>query len=110
DEVRRAAYSLGRPLLWRREQAHAGALPDRFSLASTDDPSVLVETLKWAEDEEALIARVYEAAGGATTTVLRTDAAAQSVDQVDLLERNPRPVDGALPFRAREVKTVRIRV
>jgi len=84
-------------------------LPSRFSLASTPDPSVLVETLKWAEDEEALIARLYESDGGATTTRLDLGVAAESIDEVDLLERNPRPVLGDLKVRAREVKTLRIR-
>jgi alpha-mannosidase len=109
EEVRRAAYSLTRPLLWRREAAHPGALPSRFSLASTPDPSVLVETLKWAEDEEALIARLYESDGGATTTRLDLGVPAESIDEVDLLERNPRPLQGDLKVRAREVKTLRIR-
>jgi len=109
EEVRRAAYSLTRPLLWRREGAHPGALPSRFSLASTPDPSVLVETLKWAEDEEALIARLYESDGGDTTTRFDLGVAAESIDEVDLLERNPRPVQGDLKVRAREVKTLRIR-
>jgi alpha-mannosidase len=108
DEVRRAAYALSRPLMWRRESAHAGTLGAQFSLASTSDPSVLVETLKWAEDEEALIARLYEADGGATTTALELGVRAQSVDEVDLLERHPRPIQGELFLSAREVKTVRI--
>ncbi len=108
DAVRRAAYALSRPLLWRRESAHAGTLADRFSLAGTADPSVVLETLKWAEDEEALIARLYEADGGATTTQLQFGMPVQSIEEVDLLERNPRPIEGDLALRARGVKTVRI--
>ncbi|MDQ6669709.1 MAG: glycosyl hydrolase-related protein, partial [Chloroflexota bacterium] len=115
DQVRRAAYSLTRPLLFRRESAHAGPLPDRFSLASVSDPDVIVETAKWAEDEEALIVRMYEASGGATaTTTLDLGVIPEAIDQVDLLERNPRALHASqatpLEFRAREVKTVRVRV
>jgi alpha-mannosidase len=109
DEVRRAAYSLSRPLLWRREAAHAGRLSGRFSLASTANPSVLVETIKYAEDEDALIARLYEADGGSTTARLEVGVPVQSIDQVDLLERHPQPIERDLNVRAREVKTVRIR-
>jgi alpha-mannosidase len=115
DEVRRAAYRLTRPLLWRHAPAHGGPLPSQFSLAHVTDPGVLVETAKWAEDEEALILRLYEADGAARPTGLVLGRAAQAVDQVDLLERNPRPLslndDGsvALDVRAREVKTVRVR-
>jgi alpha-mannosidase len=118
DEVRRAAYSLTRPLLWRREGAHAGQLPIRFSLASVNDTGVVVETAKWAEDEEALIVRMYEANGGIKSgATLALGVTPQAVDQVDLLERNPHAVEGsaqnhavALDFRAREVKTIRVRV
>jgi len=115
DEVRRAAYSLTRPLLYRHEGAHAGPLPTQLSLASVSDPGIIVETVKWAEDEEALIVRLYEANGGATTSaVLDLGVLPEAVDQVDLLERNPRALNGSqatpLEFRAREVKTVRVRV
>ena len=114
DGVRRAAYSLTRPMLWRREAAHRGSLPLRFSAAHVTNPGVLVETIKWAEDEDAMIVRLYEADGGAGPAMLVLGTPTQAVDEVDLLERNPQPVsvdgDGraALNFRAREVKTVRI--
>jgi alpha-mannosidase len=118
DEVRRAAYGLTRPLLWRREVAHPGQLPPHFSLASVADPAVVVETAKWAEDEDALIVRLYESAGGVTSrTSLALGIAPLAVDQVDLLERNPRALDisaldrtVSLDFRAREIKTVRVRM
>src|SRR5438874_1170303 len=44
DVVRRAAYALARPLIWRREGAHPGQLPTRFSLASVADPNVVVRS------------------------------------------------------------------
>jgi alpha-mannosidase len=115
DEVRRAAYSLTRPPLWRREAAHAGRLAPRFSLARVAAPGVLIETIKLAEDDGAVIVRMHEADGGATTTRMTFGMSVQSVEQVDLLERNPRPLrldqDGsvALELRAREVKTLRVR-
>jgi alpha-mannosidase len=116
ETVRRAAYGLTRPLLWRRETAHPGQLPTQFSLASVADPSVVVETAKWAEDDDGLIVRLYEAAGGSTSASLDLGAPANGVDQVDLLERNPRPLAAAengsvsLDFRAREIKTVLVRL
>ena len=109
DAVRRAAYGLTRPLLWRRAGPHGGTLPTEYSLAATDAASLIVETAKWAEDENALILRLYEADGGATRGTLHLPMLEAIVDEVDLLERNPRRVDpGALTFRAREVKTVRV--
>jgi alpha-mannosidase len=115
-DVRTAAYGLTRPLLWRREGAHSGRLPSRFSLASVADSGVVIETAKWAEDEDAVILRMYEADGGATSALLVIGVPAQAVDQVDLLERNPRRLDlnqnGSVPLdlRAREIKTVRVDV
>ena len=117
DEVRQAAYSLTRPLFAHREPAHAGRLPARFSLASADQSrgALLVETAKWAEDEDALILRVYEAEGGACTASLHFGVPPGTVDQVDLLERNPRPLavnaGGSMPLdlRAHEVKTLLVR-
>jgi alpha-mannosidase len=114
-EVRRAAYGLTRPPLWRREPAHAGVLPGRLGLAQVDAPGVLVETLKWAEDEDALVVRLYEADGGATGARLRLGFRPAAVDRVDLLERHPRPLplvdDDAvrLELRAHEVTTLLVR-
>ena len=83
------------------------------------NPGVVVETAKWGEDEDALIVRLYEADGGDTSTAsLALGVRAEAVDQVDLLERNPRALevpqanDVAVPleFRAREIKTLLVRV
>jgi alpha-mannosidase len=110
DEVRRAAYSLTRPLLWRRAGPHRGPLPTQLSLADVDDAGVIVETVKWAEDEDALVVRAYEADGGAVAANLHLGVSASAVEEVDLLERNPRAATAeGLRWRAREVKTVLVR-
>jgi alpha-mannosidase len=110
DDVRRAAYRLTRPMLWRRSGPHAGSLPTRASIAGVDDPSVIVETVKWAEDDDALVLRTYESEGGAVSSRLSLGVAAQRVDEVDLLERNAHPISAdALRWRAREVKTLMVR-
>jgi alpha-mannosidase len=114
DTVRRAAYGLTRPLIWRREPAHAGRLPLSYSTAHVDQPGVLVETVKWAEDEDAMIVRMYEADGGAGNATLRLGTRPHLIDEVDLLERHPRNLavaeDGSVPLtvRAHEVKTLRV--
>jgi alpha-mannosidase len=110
ESVRHAAYGLTRPLLWRRSGPHAGALPRRFSLASAHAAGVILETAKWAEDEDALVLRAYEANGGAVRTGLALGLPARALEEVDLLERNPRAVEaGQLEFRAREIKTLLVR-
>jgi alpha-mannosidase len=117
EAVRRAAYSLTRPLLWRRERAHGGTLPAELSIADASDGGMLVETVKLAEDQaDALILRLYEADGGDRQGTLNAGFDLRSIDEVDLLERNPRalPLDRPrgvdLALRAREVKTLRARL
>ncbi|MCA1644587.1 MAG: glycosyl hydrolase-related protein, partial [Chloroflexi bacterium] len=116
DGVRQTAYGLTRPLIWRHEGAHPGRLPRTFSLASVGDPDVVVETAKWAEDEDALVLRLYEAQGGSTSVPLKLGVSSKGVDQVDLLERHPRALavtqNGSVPldFRAREIKTLCVRL
>ncbi len=114
ETVRRAAYALTRPLLWRREPAHRGRVSAEFALVDLRPTQVVLETVKWAEDEDALIVRLYEAAGGTTTASLRLGLPPHGVDEVNLLERDARPltVDGSvvqLQLRAHEVKTLRVR-
>jgi alpha-mannosidase len=112
--VRRAAYALTRPLVVRRAEAHPGSLPLTFSAAHLDSPSALVETVKWAEDDDAMILRIYEAEGGACQASLSLGAPASGVDEVDLLEHNPHALSPAsdgripVPLRAHEVKTLRV--
>ena len=55
------AYALNQPLVSRQLAAGAGTLPDTFSLASCDKEHVIIETVKKAEDSDALILRMYEA-------------------------------------------------
>jgi alpha-mannosidase len=125
-EVRRAAYDLTRPVLWRRVQGNRdGTLPRCFSLASCDPEAAVVETIKRAEDDDdSLIVRLYEAAGGARRTELLFGVVPEAVEQVSLLERNPKPIPGAetlgadtngratirLALRPHEVKTLRLRL
>ena len=67
-------------------------LPAQFSLASVADPNVIVETAKWAEDEDGLIVRLYEAAGGSTTVAHDQGVAADGVSEIKtLLVRWPEP-------------------
>jgi alpha-mannosidase len=109
QEVRRSAYALTRPLLGIREPAHVGHLSGRFSLADCEDENVVVETAKWAEDEDALVLRVYEAGGGARRAALQVGGSPSGIAEVDLLERNPRSASTPLEFRAREIKSLLVR-
>jgi len=62
--VVREAYALNYPVLAINTPSHSARgkaqLPARFSLAAVDVDHVLIETVKPAEDGEAVIFRVYE--------------------------------------------------
>ncbi|HEX2186999.1 MAG TPA: glycoside hydrolase family 38 C-terminal domain-containing protein, partial [Chloroflexota bacterium] len=85
-------YRLNAPLVAVRAPAGEGPLPPRLSLVRCTAPHVMVETVKGAEREEALVVRVYEFGnrrGPATLVFCRPVASAW---EVNLLEEEPRPV------------------
>ena len=83
------------------------------SLVRASAPNVLVESVKWAEDEDALILRLYEAEKSATTAHLQFGMPVAAVVEVNLLEEEPEDLvlDGlslALHFRPFEIKTLKL--
>lgn len=87
-------------------------------LLTVDDPGLVVESLKLAEDGSAdVIVRLYEARGGRVDTLLRLGFAARTAVLTDLLEQPladqqalQRIDDRVLALRARpfQIRTVRI--
>jgi alpha-mannosidase len=64
-----AAYAFNLPLIVRPTTA----APSELTVLATDRPNVIVETVKKAEDGEALIARLYEAHGARGSAALSSD-------------------------------------
>ncbi|HEX5898549.1 MAG TPA: glycoside hydrolase family 38 C-terminal domain-containing protein [Solirubrobacteraceae bacterium] len=78
---------------------------------STDAPGLLIDTVKRAEDGDALIIRLYEAHGGRGTARLRVGIPFAEAWFTNLLEERlaPAEVDGeavVIPFRPFEIVTV----
>jgi alpha-mannosidase len=69
---------------------------------SVDNPSVVLDTVKKAEDSEDLILRLYESHGGRQTATLSTSIDIQSVARVNLLESEDQPV----PAERRQIRLV----
>jgi len=91
-----------------------GEVASAYSLVQVDSPNVIVESVKWAEDEDAVILRLYEASKTGTTAKLRFGFAATSVEETNLLEERPNllPLENGeveLYFRPFEIKTLRSR-
>jgi alpha-mannosidase len=100
--VIRDGYRLGHPL-----HVRPGAGFD--SVVRVDDPGVIVETLKPAENGSGVVVRLYESLGRATTTTLHTTLAHTRATVTDLLERPERPADlDRLHLGAFEILTIHL--
>jgi alpha-mannosidase len=84
------------------------------SFASVDDPNVVLDTIKRAEDSDALVLRVYEAHGARGTARVQLGVPFASAARANALEeeREPLVVDGdtiQMPYRPHEIVTVLVR-
>lgn len=100
--VVRDGYRLNHPLQIRPGVSFEAA-------ATTDDPGVIIETLKPAENGRGVVVRMYESLGRATTTTLRTTIPHSRATVTDLLERPLHAADLAhLEFGPFEILTIHL--
>ena len=96
DTVRKAE-AFNQPMSVVGTDIHSGPLPAKTGFAETLTPNVILASLKKAEDSDAVIVRLYEAAGLETeakvrlSKIIKPGAAAV---EVDLLEQ-PLPISSA---------------
>ncbi len=99
--VVRIAYEFNvPPMAYRLSGGGTGELGERFGLAECDAENVVIDTLKMAEDEDALIIRVYEAHGGRGRATLRLAGQIADAVEVNLLEEEIGPAE----FEGRELR------
>ena len=91
DTVRRA-YELNVPLSARMCDAHEGDMPKQYGFVSVDKPSVVIDSVKKAEDSDAVIVRLYEAQAPVDNCGLRLPNA-ETVTECNLMEEDDQPVD-----------------
>jgi alpha-mannosidase len=65
----------------------------QHQLFSLDTPQVVLETVKRAEDSDAVICRLYEAWGGRCTARLSTSLALRRAWRADVLENEQEPLE-----------------
>ncbi len=85
------------PLILGRTDADCG----EHSWFSVEPSGIVIDTVKKAEDSDALIVRLYEAAGTHTRATLRSSLPVQSVVQSNLLEEDGEELawmDGGVPL------------
>ena len=92
-EVVRAGYELNVPLRVAAAGSGAGDLPARCSLLQVDEPAVIVETVKKAEDSDDFVIRLYESAGRAARTTLTFGFPVAAAGEVDLMEHEIRQLE-----------------
>jgi alpha-mannosidase len=81
------AYRLNAPLRAIEATPHRGTLGPRASMLSCDQPNVIIETVKKAEEGDALIVRLYESYGQRGRVHLTVHVPFKKAVAVDLLER-----------------------
>jgi alpha-mannosidase len=113
-----AAYEMNNPVLAQVfEAATTGSLPPQFSLASLQSDSVILETIKRAEDGDGWIFRVYEHKGNRLNAVsIVFGQAVTRAEECNLIEERigegSVTIDGSrLTFSITpyEIKTFRVR-
>ncbi|HUU43767.1 MAG TPA: glycoside hydrolase family 38 C-terminal domain-containing protein [Planctomycetota bacterium] len=91
SDATRWADAFNNPFSIVSTDIHEGTLPATKGFVEVLTPNVALSGLKRAEDSDAIILRLYEMEGVATTAEVRLDAALVAVDasvvQTDVLER-----------------------
>jgi len=107
--VVRPAYDLNvAPVVVPAGQGAAGVA----SLLTVDAANVIVEAVKWAEEGNAIVVRLYEAGRASTTATVTVNVAVRTALETNLLEETEAALklaDNAvkLDFRPFEIKTLR---
>ena len=91
--VIKEAYAFNNPLFVKEVVAGEGSLPREYSLVSTDNDNIVIETIKKAEDSEALIVRMYEAYNQKGTATINFGFDVSNAYLCDLLENEETPLE-----------------
>lgn len=111
--VIQAAYALNVPLQVMPVEPQPGSAPRTNSWLSLDNPNVIIETVKKAEDDDAVIVRLYETAGASAEVSLRVGFPVGAAFVVDLMEQPSEQLDVdegvlRLSFAPFEIKSLRL--
>jgi alpha-mannosidase len=92
----------------------AAGAGERRSFASVESPDLVIDTIKKAQDEDALIVRLYECHGARGVTSLRLETPVKSARFCNLLEDDGpvAKVRGGrieIPYRPFEIISLKVR-
>ncbi|MHB1456364.1 MAG: alpha-mannosidase [Armatimonadota bacterium] len=108
-ETVRRAYELNVPMVASISDTEA---PSR-SFITVDAPNVVVETVKKAEKEDAMIVRMYECSGINAKFDMQVNLPVTKASECDLMERDIEPLNMqcgviALTLKPFEIKTIKL--
>ena len=118
-EVYKAGYEFNTPLaVVEATGSQGGHLPaDRFSAIALEGAGVMIEAVKKAEDENALVVRLYETSGASASVTLQVNLPHASAALADLMERETEALAATeagggyeLRFAPFEIKTVKVHI
>ena len=106
-------YQLNVPAVGKVIPPQEGNLPEAFGLIELDQRNVVIESVKEAEDDGAIIIRLYEAKHQRTKVNMKLNLMAEKVYLCNLLEENLEEMplhDGVVTFEMKpyEIKTFKI--
>jgi alpha-mannosidase len=92
---------------------HRGIFPGEFSFFNVDSTSVILDTIKKAEDDDGMILRLYESAGEENRAKIIFFKAAKRVYETDLMENaikehQPEGKSLSVTFKKFEIKTLKL--
>ena len=114
SDVIRQGYNVNFPLYTVFSERNEGALPAEYSFISCDADNVVIETVKVAEDSDAIIVRAYETWNSKISTTFKLCGAIKELSECNLLEEEDvaMPFEGdtfAATFKPFEIKTFKIK-
>ncbi len=106
-------YSLNLPLLCTQAQKAEGKLAEAYSLVSCCADNVVIETVKKAEDSDAIIIRAYETWNKKTACCFTFADAPKAACECNLMEEDEGAIavngnEISLKFRPFEIKTIKL--
>ncbi len=103
-ETLKHSYSLNKPVFLTAGQV------DVDSMANTDTPSVVVETIKRAHSADGIILRLYESQGAPAACRLQTIFSFTEAVETDLMENELGSIDlNKIEFTPFEIKTIKLK-
>ncbi|MBD3177908.1 MAG: alpha-mannosidase [Armatimonadia bacterium] len=112
-QVHREAAQLNVPLRLAEMTKGGEDLGLRGSVFAVDEPNVVIDAIKRAEDGPGMIVRLHETSGARTQAKVSVAIPFESAALVNLMEEDPVPlavVDGtvSVPFGPHEIQTLRL--